>query len=403
MVQAAEETQQSAGRWSLILVAYACGLVATAGMAQIAPLLGDIMRGFSVGPAAAGVALSAVFVASALGSTLSGWAVDRVGAYRIMWAAGALYFAADLGSFAARDILMFDVARCAGSLGFLGMTIAAPALIIGRTRGARQRSAMIIWSTFAPAAWIVGPLLSAPVAGTAGWQWSFVFHASLVALVIAAGLYALRGKIERHDAGSSTQFWVVLRNARAVRLAAAVGLSAFVGLGVNSVVPFYLVSYHGFTPATASSLLAFGSVINFAGGLAFLPISRALGVRGTGFLIVALAIPSIVATFIPTLPIVATIGGLAVALFAVGLLTALVMTQVPLLIDSPAQGGVISGLMSQAGAMFALAGGAVYGALAQAPTGVLLVSVGAWLLIAVLLPVWRRADVDRALSVASLR
>jgi predicted MFS family arabinose efflux permease len=358
-------------------------MIGTAGLAQIPSVLADIMRSFGVGPGPAGLSLSALFAAAAVGSLASGWVINRLGAERVIWMSGLLYAAADLAAYAAPTITWFIVARCVASIGFLGLTNGPPALLIRATSGRRQHAAMTLWSTFVPAGWVIGPLLSAAVAGGENWRLTFLFHAAAVGTLMAIGALAIRAPSAGPDgAPARGGIGFLFRNRQILFVALALGLSAVVGVGINGVVPLYFVRYHGLSAAAAALLLAGGSIVNFFGGLAFLPTATALGLRKATILIVGVGIVGLGAAFAPTEPLGVAIFALVVALLAVGMVTAMLTTRMPSLAHSPLQGGAIAGLMSQSTSIFGLIGGAAYPSLVSNPLMLIALSVIGWLGIA---------------------
>ena len=371
------------GAWSLIILAWAMSMIGTAGLAQIPSILVDIMRSFGVGPGPAGLSLSALFVAAAVGSLASGWVIDRLGAERVIWMSGLLYAAADLAAYAAPTITWFIAARCIASVGFLGLTNGPPALLIRATSGRRQQAAMTLWSTFVPAGWVVGPLLSASVAGTENWRLTFLYHAAAVGTLIVIGILAIRAPSNRPaKAPARAEIGFLFRNRQILFVALALGLSAFVGVGINGVVPLYFIRHHGLSAAAAALLLAGGSIVNFLGGLAFLPTATALGLRKATVLIVGVGIVGLAAAFAPAEPLGVAVLALAAALLAVGMVTAMLTTRMPSLAQSPLQGGAVAGLMSQSTSIFGLIGGAAYPSLVSDPLMIIALSVIGWLGIA---------------------
>ena len=395
--QQIDDRAAGTGAWSLIVLAWAMSMIGTAGLAQIPSVLADIMRSFGVGPGTASLSLSALFVAAAVGSLASGWVIDRIGAERVIWMSGLLFVVADLAAYAAPSISWFLLARCVASVGFLGTTNGPPALLIRATSGRRQRAAMTLWSTFVPAGWVVGPLLSASVAGTEHWRLTFIFHAAAVGTLLAIGILAIRAPSARPvSAPARAEVGFLFRNRQILFVALALGLSAFVGVGMNGVVPLFFVRYHGLSAAAAALLLSGGSVVNFLGGLAFLPAASALGLRNTTILIVGLGIVGLGAAFAPAEPLGISIFALATALLAVGMVTAMLITRMPSLAQSRMQGGAIAGLMSQSTSIFGLIGGAAYPSLVGNPLMIITLSVIGWLGIAASASS-RRAVAKRAL------
>ena len=203
---------------------------------------------------------------SAILATLGGGLIDRYGVRRsLLFAAAALILGSVLVS-QVHSLLALDCAMVVSGLGFAGICVGAPCLVMATLRnGARTRS-MALCSTFAPTGYAAGLLLAVPFTASGDWRTAFLTHAAMMAVAFLA-LNAFRAERRLRDqrvahlhAPDSRAHVSVVREPRALRLAVAIALPNAVSYGTSLAAPSYLARVHHLTIAHSSATVAFAKL-----------------------------------------------------------------------------------------------------------------------------------------------
>jgi predicted MFS family arabinose efflux permease len=342
------------GSWGSIWLVYIYSILCAASISKLVPIEPQIERQFHTTPAGVGFAISIIALSSIFAATIGGGIIDRIGARRSIVATSIFLVFCNVLSFFATSMTMLDVARLLEGLEFIGIIVAAPALIMATTTGRRQVQAMTLWSTYTPAGVGLGLLLAVPFAGTSAWRWTFLLHGALFALAAAFGW--LLPDIPRETAPHAprrkrpgwTDFLGIYREWGPWKLSISNALLVSIGLGASTVIPRYFARIHHISIATVSGILAAGYVpMIFAGiGAGYLltrgvrPISIYIGITVAG-------IASGLLLFAPGMSFPVTIVAIAVWLPCTGAAVAVLMALLPRVTRDPARGGAAMGLVGQ--------------------------------------------------------
>jgi predicted MFS family arabinose efflux permease len=396
------------GSWGSIWLVYVYSILCAASISKLVPIEAEIERAFKTTPAGVGVAISIISVSSIFAATIGGGIIDRIGARRAIVGTSIFLVFCNLLGFFSTSMFMLDAARLLEGVEFIGIVVAAPALIMATTSGKRQVQAMALWSTYTPAGVGLGLLLAVPFAGTSAWRWTFIVHGALFALAAAFGW--LLPEIPREAAQLVAQrkrprwtdFLEIYRDWGPWKLSISNALLVSVALGTSTVVPSYFARIHHVSVATSSSILAAGYLpMIFAGiGAGYLltrgvrPLSVYIGIALVG-------IAAGLLLYAPSLPFSATIVALLVWLPCTGAAVAVLMALLPKVTRDPARGGAAMGLVGQVMAIGNFVTPPIY--LALLPKGnwldfVALV-LACWILSLAFLPAWRRGPATGALAV----
>ena len=109
----------------------------------------------------------------ALGAIFTGWLVDRFGDKLILVIGCAILALGDIGVTLAGSPATLCVMRILEGVGYVGIAVAAVAMITRTTEGKRRTSALTLWSSFVPMSFIAPLLLTAQVASSESWRWAF--------------------------------------------------------------------------------------------------------------------------------------------------------------------------------------------------------------------------------------
>lgn len=342
------------GSWSSIALIYFYSILCAASISKLIPLEGDLERAFGATPAGVGLAISLIAVSSVFAATIGGAMIDRIGLRRAMVGTSVFLVLCNLGGFAARSLLALDLARLAEGVEFIGIIVAAPALIMATTTGRRRVQAMTLWSTYTPAGVTLGLLLGAPFAGTSVWRWMFLVHGALFAgAALLGGLLPEVPRAPEQDGPRGRATWLaecgeVYREAGPWKLSVSNAALISIGLGTSTVMPAYLARAHHISIAASSSVLAASNAAMIVGGLgAGIALTRGkkpLSVYGG---LAAAGMASALLLYDPLVSFPWAVAALLVWLGSTGAGVAVLMALLPQVARDPEKGGATMGLVGQ--------------------------------------------------------
>lgn len=386
------------GSWGSIWLVYIYSVLCAASISKLVPIEGQIERAFHTTPAGVGVAISIIAVSSIFAATIGGGIIDRIGARRSIIGTSVFLVFCNVLCFFSTSMKMLDAARLLEGIEFIGIIVAAPALIMATTSGRRRVQAMTLWSTYTPAGVGIGLLLAVPFAGTSAWRWTFIVHGALFAIAAAFGW--LLPEMPREAAEQSAQrqrpgwadFLEIYREWRPWKLSISNALLVSIGLGTSTVIPRYFARIHHVSVATSSSILAAGYVpMIFAGiGAGYLltrgirPISVYIGITIAG-------IVSGLLVYAPWSSFSLAMAATFVWLPCTGAAVAVLMALLPSVVRDPARGGAAMGLVGQVMAVGNFFTPPIY--LALIPRGnwldFLALILSGWILSLAFIPAWK--------------
>jgi len=233
----------------------------------IVPFIETLSRDLATTPPQLGLALALFSMPSAILATVGGGLIDKYGLRRSMLAAVSASTVGSLLGSQAHSLLALDCSMVVSGLGFAGICVAAPCLIITTlSNGARIR-AMAFCSTFAPTGYAAGLLLAVPFTGSGDWHTAPPYtrghDGGGVYRAVdfrTAGRRVVRraARIAARDARADA--WISLREPRALRLGLAVALPNAVSYGTSIAAPSYLARVHHLSIASSSATVAFAKI-----------------------------------------------------------------------------------------------------------------------------------------------
>ncbi|HVY34440.1 MAG TPA: MFS transporter [Caulobacteraceae bacterium] len=388
-------TDRKSGGWLTIIVIYLFTILSMATVGVVASLTQDVALVLAVPQARVGLAIAMFSAPSALLAALSGGIIDRFGARRVMIFSAVSCAAGDAAALLAGSITIFNIALLLSGLGFMGIIVAAPALIVNTMRGERRVKAMSLWSTYAPTGFAAGLLLAAPFAGSPLWFMPMILHGLLMTALAGVGLLLPAVEPSPQSTASLkrrlTDFLEVFGQAPVLRLGIAVALPSAISYGVSLVAPSYLARTHHVPIGESSATVAMAkAVAMIACGLVMGQVlSRKASPLILFALLAAVGTAAQFTIFFPGSGFAVASGGLIVWLFAFGGASAVGMALLPSVIKDPTRSGAASGVVGQMTSIAAFLSPAIYFGM-KVWTGYVLVC-GAGMLISLLaLPVWFR-------------
>jgi len=337
--------------WIAAGIVVACGVVTALQVGKGVITLPALRTEFGLGLEAAGWILSVFALLGVVGGIPAGAAVSRFGDRRLL-ALGLLALAAGglVGALAGSFGLLLG-ARVVEGLGFLLVSVAAPALL-QRIAAARDRDlAFGIWSAYMPAGMAIALLLGAALAG---WRPFWVANAVLAAaFVLLLLLLVPRGPaaaLSWHAAGRDAVLTVT--SSGPLLLAASFTLYNVMYFALVGFLPVLLAERMGVSVAVAGALSAVAVGANVLGNLA----AGVLLGRGTArwaLVAAACAVMALSGVAIFWLALPPTAVFLLCVLFSgvAGLLPASVIGGASLAAPRPDLGPMVVGLVMQGSAL----------------------------------------------------
>jgi predicted MFS family arabinose efflux permease len=338
---------------ALVALAYIPDVLSMMTVGVVVPFIAVLSRDLAATPAQLGLAIALFSMPTAILATLGGGLIDRYGIRSSMLFAGACSAVASALGSITQSLLAFDCALVLAGLGFGGICVAAPSLLIHTLSDGPRIRAMSFLSTFAPTGYAAGLLLAVPFADSGDWRTALRLHAALMAImVLAMALYLPR----INASGESTrrrqslgEMLAILREPRALRLGIAVALPNALSYGTSLAAPSYLARVHEISLATSSATVAIAKIVAMiVGGLSMgYLLSRAVSTTLLFAIMAAIGAVAQIVLFLPASGITIATAGLILWLFAFGGMSGGAMTLLPGVARDPARSGAASGLINQ--------------------------------------------------------
>jgi MFS family permease len=340
------------GSWPSIALIYLHGVLASASLSKIIPLLADLATHLGAKPLQFGLLISLMTIAPAALAAVAGSIIDRVGARGALTAATVIGVLVNLAYLQASSLHAFMVIRVLEGLVVMGIYSAAPALIMATASHARRGRAMAVWSTYTPVGMSLGLLLSAQFAGTEAWRTGYLIHLILFGVLLLAGWWLPRSPPATREVQARPGLLSALTQAGPVRLSLTFSALLMMGFGMSTVFPDWFALQHQTTVGAASSILAIANLAMIPGGL-IAGWLLAGGRRDTTVLAVLmlLAIALSLPLFMPGHSQPLRIGTMVVWLMTQGAAIAVITAALPRVVADPAQGAAAAGLLSQIAAI----------------------------------------------------
>lgn len=356
MTHTARRFAPQPGSWVSIGLIYCYGVLTTASLSKIIPILGDIGANLGATPAQFALLISLMTILPAALAAVAGSIVDRIGAHRALQIVAVTGAAVNLAYLWLDSLDAFMAVRVIEGLIPVAAYSAAPALIMATASDARRRRAMAVWSTYTPVGVSLGLALSASFAGTANWRGGYWLHLVLFGLLVLTMWMLPRAPAAPRGRMQFGELFSAWRQPGPLRLSVSFALLIIVGFGMSTVYPDWYSRQQHVPVGQASNILAGANLIMVpAGFIAGALLGR--GWRDTSLLtvLVLATIAVSVPLFMPGLADLPRQAALVVWMLLQGALIAVVTSALPRVVADPRQGAAAAGLLSQLAALVTFA------------------------------------------------
>ena len=340
------------GSWLSIGLIYLYGVLSSASLSKVIPILGDVGEHLGGSPTQLALLISLMTVLPALLASVAGSAIDRLGARSTLQWVALTGLAVNAAYLATHSLAGFMAIRVLEGLIAVGAYAAAPALIMATSAPEHRGRAMAFWSTYTPVGLATGLALSGSFAGTGQWRGGYLAHLALFALLALTSPFLPRVPAAAARAVRRAGLFSVWTQAGPVRLSLTFATLIVMGFGMTTVYPEWFARQHAMPVGDASNILSVATLVMIAGGFT----AGALLARGwsDGKLLAAifLVASSIsVPLFMPGLAEGTRITAMVVWMLAQGASIAVVIAALPRVVVDPMQGAAAAGLLSQLAAL----------------------------------------------------
>jgi predicted MFS family arabinose efflux permease len=341
----------------LTALAYVPAVLSMMIVGIVVPFIPALGRDLSATPAELGLAIALFSMPTAILATIGGGLIDRYGVRRSMLLASATSALGSVLASSVGSLWAFDCAMLVAGIGFGGVCVTAPCLLIATLQDSNRTRAMSFLSTFAPSGYAAGLLLAVPFIEAGAWRVALQIQAGLLITVVIA-MVRLVPRVESTGGASraveirrtATHIVSVIRDPRVLRLALAVALPNAVSYGTSLAAPSYLARVHDLSLAASSATVAFAKIAALIVGsisMGYL-LSRA---ESTRLLFAAMATIGALAQillFLPASGVTLATTALILWLFAFGGMAGGAMILLPRVAGEPTRTATASGVVNQA-------------------------------------------------------
>jgi len=352
-----QPTQNASQRGALALtaLAYFPAVLCMSTVGVIVPFIGTLSADLATTAPQIGLAIALFSLPAAILATMGGGLIDKYGVRLSMLCEAGASAVGSLWASQAHSLLSLDCAMVLAGLGFGGMCVTSPLLIIATLTAGLRIRAMSFWSTYAPTGYAAGLLLTVPFSAVGDWRMALLVHAGLMALAFIAlvlflpRVVAVAGEPRDSFRETFARVWSVVREPRALRLGLAVALPNAVSYGTSLSAPAYLARVHHLSMASSSATVAFAKIVAMIVGgtsMGYL-LSRAVNTTLLFAVMVAIGLLAQTLLFLPASGMMLASFALVLWLFAFGGMSGGCMTLLPSVAPDASHTGAASGLVNQ--------------------------------------------------------
>lgn len=340
-------------RWGIIAIVVAAGVVAAVQVGKVPPVLSVMRQELGLSQVAAGWVASLYNGCGAVLGIMAGRAADRLGSRLVLAVCvGLLGLGSLMGGITSTAGLLF-ASRFIEGIGFVGLIVAAPALVVAVSRPADRRLALGIWGIYMPLGMALAMALTPVLLDHMNWRGVWLLNVALLFLYLSMLLGSMRWNhwpddTQRNGKRIDLSLRSVLSSRGIWFLTVCFTIYAFLFFALMTWLPTILTEILGWSAAAAAYTSALVVFVNVFGNLAAAWLMRH-GVKESILIAIAFGVMAISAAGIFG-GYVSDIGRVALAFaFSLtgGLLPAAVLAGVPALTKSPAQLSTANGVIVQ--------------------------------------------------------
>ncbi|MDC7682346.1 MFS transporter [Asticcacaulis sp. BYS171W] len=243
--------------WRHIILLWLIGVLAAAELGKFASLAPVIREDLGLSLVQAGWLVSLIETGGATQGLIAGLLIGRLGSRKALIIGVTLLTVAGIAEALSASVWPLFAARVVESAGYLLIVIAAPSLITHVARPQDQAHALTLWSTFVPAGFAIGMILSGIALTLSNWTgalwlWAMV---AVVALIAAWRSPPMEIKTDTKFSLPVPAVWL---------LCGGFGFYTTLFVGLIAMFPAFLIA-HGLTPTSAATVTGIASAVTLGG------------------------------------------------------------------------------------------------------------------------------------------
>jgi MFS family permease len=260
-------------RWLIVGLIIAAGVTAGMQVGKVPPAIPVLREELGIGLVEAGWVASLFNVVGAGLGLVVGIQTDRLGARNVMFfCLGALGLGSAIGALAHGGELLL-LSRAIESIGFVGITVSGPRLIVAASAPKDTGRTLGFWGTYMPAGMALAMFAAPGVMALAGWRAMWWGNAALILAFLAVIYVRLRpaawpagpGRVRSRVGMADTR--ATLSRAGPWLLGGCFALYTIQWFAVMAWLPTFLIEVRGEDPASAAVLGAAVVAVNMAGSV----------------------------------------------------------------------------------------------------------------------------------------
>lgn len=345
MQGSAPPSAQPCTDWRAVAVVVAAGVAASFHLGKVAIAAPQLQAGLGLSLSMLGALGGTFAMLGAVGGVLAGSVVARAGARRMLVLGLAATVLGTLLAVLSASYAVLLASRVVEGLGFVLITVAGPTVLARQVQAADRSRAMALWSCFMPTG-IALAMLTGPWFGSWHSLWTAAALGSGAIAVLV--LWTVPRAMDTHGAAAGPRARIAeVGRGPALALATTFLLYSLMFFALFSFLPVLLQQRLQVDASTVGLLAALASAANIVGNLAAGALLPRLGRTVLGTAAAAAMGLCALGIFVPVLPPWAAFVLCLVFSAMGGLVPSSLLSSVPQVTSTPAQGALAVGLLMQ--------------------------------------------------------
>lgn len=171
-------------RWGIVLITVIAGVVAALQVGKVPPVLPVLRFELGINLVTAGWVASIFNICGALLGVAVGLIADRMSARPILYTCLALTGIGSLIGGVATSVAVLLLSRIIEGVGFVGVVVAAPAIITAASSPKDRTLTLSIWGIYMPAGMAIAMSTTSAILQPLGWRGVWVINVAVIAVTL---------------------------------------------------------------------------------------------------------------------------------------------------------------------------------------------------------------------------
>ena len=360
------ETQSAAGQWLLVAVATACGFTAAYNIGKVPPSVPALRDEFATSLTWIAALVSSYSLVAMTCSLVMGRVVGWLGMWRSTALGLSFLIAGGLAGAVTHQFGILLAGRVIEGLGYLAIAVTMPGFIARVCSDSSRPLAMGVWGTFVPGG-ITLCMLAAPwLSAIGGWRslWWVGVAVAVVMLLVALVIIRPVTVGVAQSAGTEKLHWRSVINKTTLLMSGCFAVYSMSFTGLATFLPTYWSEVSGLSLPVATKFAALVIATNIVGNLA----GGWLNKRGILFRhLIAIGVPVSalcgMAVYATSMSFTVQLPAAMMFSFLGGIAPSTMFSSVAKVAATPAQSGLLVGLLFQGAGCGQVVGPLLFGAI----------------------------------------